>query len=144
MKFSKFEFEGTPEEFKTVSPFFTHSTGVKKEESVKEEPSVDPVEAVLSMLERISIPDGQLALYKALGEEKLEYGEFVERTGRRRSQMAGILGALGRRINNTEKIHKAGLPGNCDAVLEQTRKDGVWYIELKPHTIEALKTKGII
>ncbi len=58
--------------------------------------------------------------------------------------MAGVLGALGRRINNTQEIHQAKLPGNVLAVLKYEQEGGKTYYSLTPHALEALRAENII
>jgi hypothetical protein len=100
------------------------------------------------MLTRISIPPGQIAVYKALAKGRMEYNEFLNIVEKTYDQIAGVFGALGRRINNTPEIHQAGLPGNCDAIRRWDRetKDGkvVYYISLTLDALDALKKEGII
>ena len=146
------QFEGTPEEFKAVaSHIFGESTASEKEvlvsERVEETPtaeSIEPKEAIREMLTRIPIPPGQQALYEALSGGQISYGELLERTGRTGQQMAGLLGALGRRINGTPEIKQAGLPGNVKAVLNYERIGGKRHMDLTIHAKEALEAEGVI
>lgn len=141
-------FEGTPEEFKVVAHLFGDSPLPDKngssDENMREVPDIEPQEAIRCMLTRLSSSDGQIAVYKALANGKLEYNEFLKRTGRVAGVMAGVLGALGRRVNNTKEIHQAGLPGNASAVLKWEKEGGKEYISLTPHALEALKAENII
>lgn len=142
MKFRIVEFEGTRDEFDVVKPHLGEST--PGEEEVSEGESIEPVEAVRQMLTRRPISNGQRALYEALSEGRLAYEEVLERTGRTGQQMAGLLGALGSRINSTEAIHQASLPGNVEAVLKYERIDGKRHLSLTPHAKEALEAEGVI
>ncbi|MFW6126126.1 MAG: hypothetical protein ACOC58_03385 [Chloroflexota bacterium] len=145
MKFRVVEFEGTPEEFEVVKPHLGESTPNEEAVSVSEtnEP-VEPEEAIRRMLTRRPISNGQRALYEALSEGRLAYDELLERTGRTGQQMAGLLGALGSRINSTRAIHQAGLPGNVGAVLKYERIDGERHLSLTPDAREALEAEGVI
>ena len=58
--------------------------------------------------------------------------------------MAGVLGALGRRINNNPEIKKAGLEANIHAVLIYGRDGEDLYISLHDYVIEVLKDLEII
>jgi hypothetical protein len=139
------EFEGTPEEFQSVAYIFASMDSEDRaEEEDEEEPVVSPTDAVREMLNRIPIRNGQRAVYRSLANGRLEYGEFLRKTNRKGQEMAGVLGALGRRINGTEAIHDAGLPGDTDALFEWPKVAGKKYIELKPYALEALKIEGVI
>lgn len=127
---------------------FTGSPSPESGEAVDARPSdvprVEPQEAIRRMLTRLPISDGQMAVYKCLFKGRLEYGEFLLCTQTRGEIMAGVLGALGRRINNTAEIHQAGLPGNCNAVLKWEEEGGKRYVCLTPHAFEALKSMGLV
>ena len=146
------QFEGTSEEFQVVaSHLFPKSTADEEEvvatEGAKEAPateSIQPQEAIRAMLTRIPIPAGQRALYEALSEGRISYDELLERTGRARPQMAGLLGALGRRINATKEVKQAGLPGNVEAVLNYERIGGKRHMSLTADAKEALEAEGVI
>lgn len=142
MKLRVVEFEGTPEEFAVVRPHLSES--VTGEEEVPDSEAIEPVEAIRQMLTRRPIAHGQRVLYEALSEGRLAYDELLERTGRAGQQMAGLLGALGNRINNTPEIHRAGLPGNVEAVLKYERIDGKRHLSLTPHAREALEAEEVI
>lgn len=136
------KFEGTAEEFEAVASLFGDSTdetpppvGI---------PTVEPQDAIRAVLTRIPISEGQLAVYKALADGRLEYEVFLEETERNNSEMAGVLGALGRRISNTKEIAAAGLPQNCMAMFEWETEDEIDYIELQHYALEALQEEGII
>ena len=146
MKVTKFE--GTAEEFKAAAHLFSDSQPTEQNDSLVKKPSdvpsIEPQEAIRRMLTRLPISDGQMAVYKALSTGRLEHNDFLRRTERKAGTMAGVLGALGRRINNTEEIHQAGLPGNTKAILKWEKEGGKVYYSLTPHAIEALKAEGVI
>ena len=58
--------------------------------------------------------------------------------------MAGVLGALGRRINNNPEIKKAGVEANIHAVLIYERDGDDLYISMHDYVIDVLKDFGII
>lgn len=140
------QFEGTPEEFRAVAYLFDSSSTQPQEAPIAKDstPTVDPVDAVRAMLTRIPISNGQKAVYKALAGGRLAQAELFEQTGRPSQVMAGVLGALGRRINNTPEIHQAGLPGDTSAMFNWEKEAGVWYISLQPYALEALEEEGVI
>lgn len=142
------QFEGTPEEFKAVANLFGTSPvpngSSSTDENANKEPTIEPQAAIRCMLTRIPISNGQLAVYKALADGRLEYHEFLRRTERPAEKMAGVLGAIGRRINHTKEIHQAGLPGNASAILKWEKQGGKEYIMLTHDALEALKTENII
>lgn len=151
MKMQKLVFDGTPEEFKAVA--FLFGEGPFAEESIeataggKEAPAVEPVEALRQMLTRPPmISESQLAVFKALEAGKVEWSEFLRRTGHTARQMAGVLGAIGKRANGTKEIHNAKLPGNTRAVYEWHTEKGKEYLSLTSHALEAwesLKAQGV-
>lgn len=103
--------EGTPEEIKKVAHLFVEtplegtSNGSAAQAVI--EPTIEPVEAIRRMLTRRPISNGQMAVYKALAGGRLEWYEYLNQADRTSAQIAGIHGALGRRINNTPEIHQA-------------------------------------
>lgn len=137
-------FEGTTEEFEAVAHLFGKLSPSSEESANGHEPTIEPQKAIRNMLSRIDIPNGQLAVYKALVNGRLEYNELLAKTGRVSREMSGVLGALGRRINGTEAIHKAGLPGNTSAVLVREKEGGKEYFSLTPDALEALRAEEVI
>lgn len=145
------KFEGTPEEFKVVAELFndsatpTHQASNEIEAEKEREVMFDPKEAIRIMLKRRPVSDGQKAVYKALADGELHYSEFQKKTGRNPDELAGVLGALGRRINETKEIHKAGLSGSVSAVIKYTQlDDGSYNVKLTPDAEEVLRAEGII
>ena len=145
MKIIKITFDGTAEELKAAAHLFEDPQPAESAGDMPgQEPTVAPQDAIRKMLTRLPVSNGQLAVYKALGAGRLEYTEFLKATGRTSGVMAGVMGALGRRINNTKEIHLAGLPGNTSAVLKWEKENGKGYFTLTPDAVEALKAEGII
>ena len=80
---------------------------------VSAEPEVAMADC-LRVLTRRVVPPGQRALYQTLvesGPQGLTAGELAERMGREPSELSGILGALGRRVNNTPGFGATHDPG---------------------------------
>jgi hypothetical protein len=132
-------FDGTPEEFKLVANVIGNNSIAP---SVNENGSVSIKEAYRAVLKRALIHNGQRNMYNVLANGELHWNEYNKLMKRTPQQIRGVHGALGKRINQTPEIHKAGLPGNLNAVLD-------WNIEektigLKPEFLEVLKEEGII
>jgi len=150
MKVTKFEFEGTVEEFRSAAFLFGENSSVDESSPTevtldKEEcKTVKPKEAIRRMLKRRPIPKGQRDVYKALANGEVKSEEMSERIGRTASQYAGVMGALGRRINNTKEIHSAGLPANVYAVINYRKTDDGTYLSLTHDAKEVLKAEGVI
>lgn len=138
-------FDGTAEEFQKVAPFFKESSIITKSNAVGEQ-MINPIRAIRCMLTRIPIPNGQLVIYKTLSNGKLEYHDFLKKIGRKPSQFAGVLGALGRRISNTQEVISSQLKGDISDVvnLEHDRATDKWYISLTSNALKALKEEGVI
>lgn len=100
--------------------------------------------AVRHLLTRIRVPNGQIALYKALydaGETGLTNTELVEIIGKTRQGLAGVLGALGNRINKTPGFESQG---NINAVFDITPASyGDYRYKMRPILKEALEIEGI-
>jgi len=68
--------------------------------------------------------------------------ELAAATGRSRSELAGVLGALGRRINGTEGLKGKG---GIEAVLEVSMTDdGDWHYQMRAILREALEAERIV
>ncbi len=148
MKISKVTFEGTPDEFKAIDYVFTDNpSGAASPQGVEVNTIIGPIgpkDAYRAMLKRIPVPNGQRDAYKALANGELEYGNYLRIMKRTWNQIAGLHGALGRRINNTKEIHQAGLPGEMKAIVTW-RKDGdKEFLSLKPDFLEVLREEGIV
>ncbi len=100
------------------------------------------LKSVRLMLSRRPVSKGQRNLYHALIEGEKSNYELAEILGIERSSLAGILGALGMRINKTKGLEGKGGIGCIFAI--HNKADGKWYYKLKPILIEALKLEGII
>ena len=96
------------------------------------------------MLTRRRISKGQLELYKALYDtsQGLSMPELVETLNRSRSQIAGVLGALGRRIHNTPGL---GGKGGLVTVLDISEaKGGEWHYRMRSHLRQALELENVL
>jgi len=150
MKVTKFEFEGTVEEFKSAAFLFdenqTTDELISSEDTSKQEKDevLHPKDAIRRMLRRRRIPQGQKDVYRALANGEVKSENMAERIGRKASQYAGVMGALGRRINNTEEIHTAGLPANVYAVINYRQTDDGTYLSLTHDAEEVLREEGVI
>lgn len=138
------KFEGTPEEFRAVAYLFGDSATQEQLPEEEAVPTVATVDAIRAMLTRRPISNGQRAVYAALADGRIEYDELLARTDRPGEVMAGVLGALGRRINNTPEIRQAGLPGNVSAIMVFETVSGTRYVELTPEALEALEEEEVI
>jgi hypothetical protein len=100
---------------------------------------------VRRMLTRRPIPEGQRVLYKALfeaGDEGLSRCDLARATNRSKHGLAGVLGALGHRINGTEGLEGKG---GIEAVIDVSMSDeGDWHYRMRPVLREALKAEGIV
>lgn len=87
------------------------------------------------VLTRRPVPRGQRQLYKALydaGDVGLVQDELVEVMGRRdRYDLAGVMGALGRRVNNTPGHGQEKMPGMSMVLTWDQTRDGQWRYRLR-------------
>ena len=132
-------FEGTPEEYKEVASHLGKNSDGPSE---SEKNQVSVKDAFRAMLTRAKIHNGQLDMYRILAEGDLLWNEYCKRMNRSESQIRGVHGALGRRINGTPEIHAAGLPGNCSAIWTWNSSTGI--TGLKPDFVEVLKELEIV
>jgi hypothetical protein len=102
------------------------------------------VSDVRQMLRRRKIPRGQMDLYRELYKHK---GEWVSADtlskdiGRTKSQLAGVLGALGRRINNTEGLEGKG---GIKVVFDVKKEGEEWCYRMNKLLIDALKQESVL
>jgi len=146
------KFEGTAEEFAIASRFFEDRVNgenvepleqtLKPEEETKKK--AERKAAYKNMLNRIPISEGQMDLYRVLSKGEMEYGEYLTKMNRDSKMIAGLHGALGKRINATDGIKESGLPGNSFAVMTWKNERGQGLIGLKPEFIEVLIEEKII
>lgn len=114
------------------------------EKQVQSENEIN-INDIKRMLKRIPIPDGQIELYRFLyqaGETGMTNVELAKRMGRSRLQLAGVLGALGNRINGTEGLrNKGGLLVVFDV---KQLSNGDWYYKMKPVLRKILEVERLI
>ena len=139
------KFEGTSEEFKTIAFLFDQKDSITSTQPYSS--GYQPVEAkdaIRAVLKRRSIPENQVAIYRALANGEIAYDKLLQVTGKSREEQAGILGALGARIKGTEEVRLAGLPEGIKAIIDYREVSGVTYLSLTEHAQIALKEEGII
>jgi hypothetical protein len=150
MKIEKLTFDGTPEEFKEVAHIFAGQAGVALvgPAPVAEDASPEAIRAFIRrLLTRRHIPNGQLAIFQALykaGDQGLTRAELAAATQRTEKKIDGVMGALGRRINNTRGIRQVQ-PGGGTGVLFEWRAVGneMRYI-MRPELRQVLEEMKIV
>lgn len=149
-------FKGTPEEFSKVAPFFSKSemevppdkfAAINGYQEQSSKGGAVNEEVILRVLKRKRIKKGQTGLYKAfskLGDEWLSGSRLAATMGIEKTQLSGVLGALGRRINETEGVSKTNPPGIA-FFLDYTHEDGGEYsYRLRPEVRAILKREGLL
>jgi hypothetical protein len=115
------------------------ASGLESTPVEKPDPSV-----IRRLIERKpALPQGQKDLYRSLylaGDQGASIPRLVTEMGRTESQIYGVLGALGRRINNTEGVE--GAPG-IGFIFEYVRHVGSgeypgWGWKMRPELREVL------
>lgn len=165
MEIIKLSFKGSPEEFTSVEKLFRGGEAnsenqcelVSKAESganasqslagatvFGRDTQGKTPEDYRRLLTRLPIPRGQQQIYKALyqaGDKGLTARELEERIGRRRSELPGIMGALGRRINSTPGIGEAKKPGIALLfdIAKLNNGAGEWHYRMTAMLREALE-----
>ncbi len=100
----------------------------------------DEAELARRAVVRRFIPRGQMLLYKVLYEAEPDgvfYDELHEKMGVTRTQLLGVLGALGRRINLTDGL-KNSQPGTA-FLLKWSSIEGSGRYAMQPRLIEVLE-----
>lgn len=103
------------------------------------------VDDIRHMLRRIRIPQGQKDLYRILytaGDKGITASELAKAMNRTPSQLSGVLGALGNRINKTEGLEEKGWIGIVLDISET--KDGEWLYVMRPILRKALEAEGLV
>jgi hypothetical protein len=110
--------------------------------------SIHPSSKVIKVLieRQPSIPKGQIELYKFLYlalPEGLSLSDLAQKMDRTEQQIYGVLGALGRRVNNTDGIK--GNPG-VNYVLEFVKninsgEDQTWGWKMRPELRKVLEAE---
>jgi hypothetical protein len=157
MKISRWTFEGTVEEYQVIAPQLfeeAEDTSIQLDEPARplREPvavEIDDVSEVMrAVLRRMQIPNGQMALFRALyqaGDEGMSQESLAEAMNRTPDQLYGVLGAFGRRINSTPGIPLSNQkkPG-IGFVLRAVWKDGQYRYWLKPEFRSVLEDEGLV
>ncbi len=150
MRVSQLTFEGTTQEFAAVAHLFADARAPRTPvEPQGGDGATDPegesrVPFIRRVLNRMPIPPGQLDLYRVLygaGDRTLTGGELAANMGRPIDKLNGVLGALGRRVNETPGAK--GKEGIC-ALLEVHNADGNWHYRMRPELRQALEEEGIV
>jgi len=136
-------YEGTPEELRE---FFPNLAG-----RILPEVATDPTRAdstlnikkvIREVLHRLPVPRGQQELYKALyhsGDKGLSYSQIAEVMNRTEQEIAGVLGALGRRVNGTPGV--SGDEGiGLLFIIERVGDE--WHYRMKPELRQVLEEEG--
>lgn len=99
-------------------------------------------DAIWRILTRIPIPVGQQKVYRALydaHEHGLTGAELAQQIGRDISELSGVLGALGSRINQTEGSGLATKPGITLVFDIQKVTNNQWHYRMLPELRSALE-----
>ena len=113
------------------------------EKQVQSADEID-INDIKRMLKRLPIPDGQKELYRLLyqaGNTGLTNIQLAEQMGRSRLQFAGVLGALGNRINGTEGLQNKG---GLLIILDINRLNSDWHYKMKPVLRKVLEVEQLI
>jgi hypothetical protein len=108
-------------------------------------PVGDEKARIQSVLTRRPVPPGQRQLYKALyeaGDEGLSMNDLAATMGRPIRQLAGVLGALGNRINGTERPEPDTNLG-IGLMLRVESINGQWHYWLRPVFRELLEAPSL-
>ena len=96
------------------------------------------------MISRRGVSQGQLKLYRILfeaGDNGISWTQLVSKMAKTRKQMAGVLGALGMRINKTEGLDDGQ---GISHILDLWEDNGEWFYRMKPELREAIEREGIL
>jgi hypothetical protein len=143
MQISKLTFMGTVEEFASVAHLFEETPRHRHRGHGAERPPASAEEAIGQVLTRMPIPPAQRALYRALyqaGDAGLSATELAAAIRRTEPQLAGVLGALGRRTNRTAGVDPDNPPG-VGLMFDVTEKDGQWHYRMRDETRAVLEAQ---
>ena len=105
----------------------------------------DEQELMKRVLTRLDVPAGQRDLFKALyaaGDAGLSAGELSRAIGRTPSELAGVLGALGHRVQRTEGV-PPGKPLGILLLVEIREQDKEWRYWLRPAFRKVLESDDL-
>jgi len=143
MQISKLTFVGTVEEFAVVAHLFEEAPRRGGRTHGASQPQASAEELIRQVLTRMPIPPAQRALYRALyrvGDAGLNATELAAAIRRTEPQLAGVLGALGRRTNRTPGVDPNNPPG-VSLMFDITEKDGQWHYRMRDEVREVLEAQ---
>ncbi len=143
MQIAKLTFDGTVEEFATVAHLFEDAPRRTGRGQAQPQPQASDKEVISRALTRMPIPPAQRALYRALyraGDAGLGATKLAAGISRTEPQLAGVLGALGRRINRTPGVDPNDPPG-VGLMFDITEKDGQWHYRMRDEMREVLEAQ---
>jgi len=159
MELSKLTFVGTADEFTSVAHLFAgpplgdeigdvDNGGIPTHDpqSHMTIPRDENEQVFLRVLQRLTVPAGQIALYKALyqaGDKGLPAARLAATMGRTEQELSGVLGALGRRINRTEGINITNPPG-ITLFFDISRIEDEWHYRMVPLLRTVLEQEGAL
>jgi hypothetical protein len=133
MQISKLTFVGTVEEFAAVAHLFEEAP--RRMGRAHNSSQVTPEELMVQVLTRMPVPPAQRALYRALydaGEAGLGATDLAAAIQRTEPELAGVLGALGRRINRTPGADAdPNNPPGVGLMFNIVQKDGQWHYRMR-------------
>lgn len=145
MQISKLTFVGTVDEFAAVAHLFEEAshTGGRPHRQGRDarQPPASVPELIRKVLTRMPVPPAQQALYRALfraGEAGLGASELAAAIHRTEPELAGVLGALGRRINRTSGMYAENSPG-VELMFEVKQEGGQWHYRMRDELREVLE-----
>ncbi len=159
MKVTTVTFEGTPDEYRE---YLAATAAVAKDsmavgdmagrsEASSEPPSIDLQEFMHRALNRMPLPDMQVALFNALHDadgQQLTKSEIEARIGRTPQELSGVLGALGRRIRGTpgfaQVTQRMGVTAPIEVFLEVRQVNGRLCYALRPELRRLLERDNTV
>lgn len=142
-----FEFDGTPEEYAAyVAIREGRGRGEEKTVEANHSQSTALVAFFRRVLTRRDLSDNSKRLLAALyeaGDAGLLRDELARRVGVDDSQLSGVLGAFGRRIEATEGISTVGRPSRKGTghMMDFAKVAGVWRYTLIPEARQAIEAE---
>jgi ribosomal protein L29 len=126
----------------TQSTLADRLTQVAQEYESDRQQQIQELEARIESLEKENAHlRAEKALYDA-GDEGLPMSGLSEALNRSRDQVAGVLGALGRRINGTPGLEGKG--GILVVLDISEAKGGEWHYRMRPCLRQALELENVL
>ena len=94
------------------------------------------------MLFLVSLLINSVSREKLLNYGEISYDELVNRTQRSRIEQAGVISALGRRVNGTPEIGLAGPPQKITSIMNYRKIDGTTFLGLTDGAKAVLLEEG--